>query len=70
LYQRGAGGKDEAKLATTAATSVGRKAEVVRNQKVSHSAQRRRTIGKVGKKKKGLSVIVLSSGSIYYIYIF
>ena len=41
-----------AKLAMTEATSVGRKAEVVRNQKVSHSAQRWRTIGKVGQKKE------------------
>ena len=38
-----------AKLATTAATSVGRKAEAVRRQKISHSVQRQPTAGKLAR---------------------
>ena len=44
-----------ARLATTAATSMGRKAEAVRKQKVSHSLQRQPTVGKVGKEKRKAS---------------
>ena len=39
-----------AKLATTAATSVDRKAEAVRRPKIPHSVQRQPTVGKLATK--------------------
>ena len=48
------------KLATTAATSVDRKAEAVRRPKISHSVQRQPTVGKLARKRKASQSVTIA----------
>ena len=50
-----------AKLATTAATSVDRKAEAVRRPKISHSVQRQPTVGKLARKRKASQSVAIGA---------